>query len=510
MKKLFFIAVLMGIFVISSVSAETISYDFSYLGEGLTRMSVLDGNANADIRYLYISDIAQFAGLKSVIHGFETYYPTTISTLNYADCPVTFKIGGNIVGSGTYAWNKLKNSAGTVTGFTFLVVTDDWDVSAYSGSQFVEMVLDDPDLYMHSTVRAKTYTGDPNGMAGCRLALTTAGYWQFGKTKTYHEIDFHQTLEYAVNGGAIDFVFNRNNFANQVKIINSAGLTLYDAINSENLNQQFYENNWLNISVYNPFYPSEPPWFNQIPETTGPSLLDPAEFTAYVYDAQTGNLISWSWLNKTYSGEYALPSTTHDPDGVIQDVVYWDETDWAHFTASATGYLPDTTGFNYTAETAPGGTTTQMTFHLVPDGSLGNNSYALSFMINQEISPSSEIFTRAIDATVTCDGEQHLTGPTGTTWFNVTSGEHTYTVAKNGFETVQGTTTISGNMLQTVYLHLSPDVPTTDNTTGGGDGDEQDPIHQGIEDTYADLGKIIPGGVMLVCLLFLMKVIKKA
>ena len=445
----------------------------------------------------------------------DYYYPEVDELSNYYPFTLTTSTGYE-VGSGTALLTYRTAPDNRGIGADILLSFDSYDIGDLTGKQILRIGLTGFD-YTKVGLTPATYLGYQNPGS-----LTSGFYYTNtdGSRSTTFDVtiqtdvksEFSQilTYDYDSNTKILDFDYNRDGINNNVVVTGYDESIYYTQTTTDNIGLSIYNNTPVTFDIDNIL--SDTDWCVSIPETStsDPSPSDPAEFTAYIYDAQTGNLISWSCLNKTYSGEYALPSSTYDPDGVIQAVAYWDETDWALFTASATGYKPDTTEFNYTAATAPPGSSTQMIFHLVPDGSIGNGSYALSFKVSQEISPTSELWTRSVDATVICDGEQHLTGPTGTTWFNVSAGDHPYTVSKNGFETVQGTVTVSGNMLQSVYLNLGPDTPTVDDPTGNESGEVGDEdMHTAVAEAYAQFGAFIPEAVMIACVLFLLSMFKK-
>lgn len=505
MKKLIFFVLVIAC-LISPVMGETIDYDYSTSSTSYTTMLHNDIYAYSNIHYFYTDDICYYSSITSIRSSFPV--SENLAEDDYYEAEFTLSIGSDVVGYGTYSLSSNRFLGVRTGNVVMTLLFDDYDVSGYSGAQtFILSIDGDTDL---PKAGAQRWTGhrtpDVNFFT---LGVIIGDVPIYQKTSVYQSIDFHQEIDYTYIDNTLDLSMVKNGYNNGVSIISDDGYILYQSSNEDDFAIISPNINSAEVTVTNPYQDDD--WVNIIPETsTSTDLPDPAEFTAYIYDAQTGNLISWSCLNKTYSGEYALPSSTYDPDGVIQAVAYWDETDWALFTASATGYKPDTTEFNYTAATAPPGSSTQMIFHLVPDGSIGNGSYALSFKVSQEISPTSELWTRSVDATVICDGEQHLTGPTGTTWFNVSAGDHPYTVAKNGFETVQGTVTVSGNMLQSVYLNLGPDTPTVDDPTGNESGEVGDEdMHTAVAEAYAQFGAFIPEAVMIACVLFLLSMFKK-
>lgn len=487
---------------------------------------------------LYANEITSMKGVKTVSVSIRNcaittkadssssyyYYPTAEEISNYY--PFTLESStGFVVGSGDALLTFKISNTGLATGANLILTFDSYDIGTLTGTQKLTVELSGFD-YSHISIGCSPY--DPYRAPG---NVTTGFYYTTSSgsipirfnaiIQTDLFSDFSQTLTYDYHEDTkiIDMSYDRNGLNNEIVITGSDSDIYYTRTESENINLSIYDNIPIIYDIENTLTQND--WTISIPETSipdepGPSLQDPAEFTSYIYDAQTGHLISGASTTKTYDD--LSSSQTSDPSGVVHDVVYWEDTSWASFTASAAGYSNSTVVFNYTSTpltlpdlmyAAPGSDNVQ-SFHLIPTALPSNSSYALTFQVQQEISPNSGIFSRSVDASVSCDNIQHLTGPSGTTWFNVTAGSHAFTVSKNGFETVQGTSVVSAeNMMETVYLHLSQEEPTASvgNETSGEVGDED--MHEAVAEAYSEFGAFIPEAVMIGCVLFLLSMFKK-
>ena len=535
MKKTLFLVLVVAC-LISPVMGETINYDYSddsTYSEGYG-INLASNTYNGYVYLLKAYDIGALQNVKSTYYSLgctngmrvrtttptvANYYPSWLSdTFDF-----TMSIGGSTIGYGDVLIINYCDSNGACYKVSFYYTFDNYDVSGYSGAQTLSLSIPDWEgnaggLRYVSTENYGTCMGSTSTLYPLNSFTGNTMKSPIVTVQTDSLVEFHERLNYTLSDDDVmSLDFKRNSNSNLVKITGNETGIYYNKNEGIDLLLSVHDDFPLNIQVTNPT--TSEIWNNSIPETSTPDEpdepdepeTDPAEFTAYIYDAQTGNLISWSYLNKTYSGIAPLPTTTYDPDGVIQDVVYWEDTDYAVFTAGATGYETTTTTYNYTALTAPAGSTDNvMSFQLVPSASIGNSSYALSFFVSQEISSNSEVYTRSVDASINCNGVQHLTGPAGTTWFNVSAGDLEYTVSKNGFETLQGTVSVSGNTLETVYLTLGPEVPTISDDPDGDTGDiDPDAMHESVAEAYAQFGEFIPEAVMIACVLFLLSMFKK-
>ena len=534
-------------FSVVSVNAEVIDLTYnSYSSFSYDCAGQSSGSGSIATPSWALEDAGAWQGLTHIVQS-TTAQPigaTARATWTTASksTDVDLLVGTDIVGSGEWTTTLVYNEAGNFVSTIGVLVVDSLDISQYDHGCILHIYSENSEVYFdnpnantgwaqHSYYYDETYETPayilgnyafidhpgiiPAYQAGAYSDRYWWGYLYGYKLSAYCAVDFDQRISYATSddGMSVELSLDRNDVSSYVTITGNSDLLFYSHAEPANIPLTTYYDIPLEVNVTNPYTGSI--WSNLIPETTGPATGDPAEFTSYIYDAQTGHLISGASTTKTYDD--LSSSSTSDPSGVVQDVVYWEDTAWASFTAYATGYYNSTVVFNYTSTpltlpdlmyAAPGSSNIQ-SFHLIQTTAPSNSTYALTFQIQQEISPNSGIFSRSVDATVNCDGIQHLTGPSGTTWYNVTAGSHAYTVSKNGFETVQGSVTVSTeNMMETAYLHLSQSEPTPiGNETSGEVGDED--MHEAVAEAYAEFAAFIPEAVMIGCVLFLLAMFKK-
>lgn len=509
---------------------DTVYYDYT----DSTSTGILQGawstiaQPNQQICYLYAKDISALQNVESVYiryaptfiyDGYSPYYPDYDDLLNTYTFDLKIKGTGTIVGYGDVTISFITDSAGRATKAEFYFEFDSYDVSGLSGANVFEA-----DISGFTTLSFNNYNGD-NSNPG---SITTGFYAVNSISKvsgnantniqTNSRSELHQQLTYNYNSDTkILYAYvEKNNTANMVTITGNDSTVYYTRQDSDDIELNIYDNTPVVVNVTNPY--SSEIWSDTLPTTrpTGPSPTDnTATLTSYVYDAVTGHLLGdghtvYNW----YEGTNTYGSCTW-PGGVSHTTIDWSGETACNITYGADGYSNSTTQ-KYVASVldtsgiylAVGDEITVSAYLMPTGGGPTNTTYYLSFEVVQEVAPNSGILFLATDAAVTCDGEQRLTGPTGTTWFNVTAGTYDYTIQKNGFETVQGSVSVSGNTKESVTLYQTMAVPTVPPDSNSTEIDPEQ-MHESVAEAYAEFGAFIPEAVMIGCVLFLLSMFKK-
>lgn len=523
MRKLLFIVMLILCVCIFTVSAEQIHYDYTDSGSGTSSVHSSSG-AGAAMGGLIFEEMSAYTSFTTLVFGVERA-PFGSPDWTSKTTDVQFSIDGDTIGTGTYTvtnvWNSDRTSVDSVIG---CFEVESWDVYGYSGIQFVD--IDFEDEYFENKYYASQVSSSvvyqltshaefkSDGIHGVFLKYATNDYILYGpyEATAYYATDFHQVLTYSENDIYMDIYLDRGNKESDMTIANESGAYLWYS-NSDDIDEdlKIYDKPiWVNVT--NPYTSNI--WTNLIPETTTPTVADTtAMIHSYVYDAVTGHLLG-SGHNVSVLYDSGSSSETQWPSGVSHTTIDWSDETACNLTYSADGYTDSPTQ-KYVASSLDtsgiflqvGDEVTTSAYLMPTGGGPTNTTYYLSFEVLQEVAPNSGVLSRSSDAAVTCDGEQRLTGPVGTTWFNVTAGTYPYTVSKNGFETIQGSVTVSDNTVESVTLYQTMAEPTlSENTTG-----EVDPeaMHEAVAEAYNEFAGFIPEAVLIACVLFLLSMFKK-
>lgn len=471
MKKIIIFLVVFA-FLINPVSAEIINYDVDYSGSGSLTISANGGALNYNIPYnkLWTSDVSNFIGVKSMIMGCTGVLPSVPSgytSAASAQTDFTAKIGSTIVGHGVFGWNQ-HIVGGSRLGMTIFAVFDDLDVSAYSGEQTITLYLDDtgilPTVKSYNSVSAAK-TGDaPSVFFGQEYGVYT--YRAVGNLAIYLQKDFHQKLEYTFVDNVFDIHIYKNNVNNWVKITSPDDVNLLYTDSADDIIQTYYGYEYLNITVNNPF--DDDPWFNQIPETSTPTVPDTtAMIHSYVYDAVTRELIN-NGHNVTVNYGSGSSSDTYWPGSISHTTIDWSDESSANVTYSADGYetSPATTYVASVLDSSGSwlqtGSEVDAYVWLNPLETPSNTTAWVTFEVQEQMSTSSpEHYFYSEEAAVAIGNTTLLTGGLGTCTFELPAGTYSYTVKKTGYQTTSGTFSLgASNQYIGVDLPLMPSAPT--------------------------------------------------
>lgn len=156
---------------------------------------------------LWVHNIADTKGLHVVYcnfapRNFNYYSPESWAAYEARDYPVTYKIGGTVIGHGYFAYNLLRDASGTVQRIQMWTTVSEWDISGLEGSQLVYLVFEDG-CPVASLPVEYTKSGSPTANESILFA-SYHSYWRinegyYGEHIVRMSYDWENTVESSEN-----------------------------------------------------------------------------------------------------------------------------------------------------------------------------------------------------------------------------------------------------------------------------------------------------------------------